>query len=120
MIVTTTLAAHAMRVVLEGWCLMTRDIKWIRLRFNSFCRDVPVWRPSPDVHLAFNKSGNYENWNSLCCRVIDEFEVPHALIPGATFWCAVQAVLLDDEVIDLMAAKPATGGEQFDVEWGLD
>jgi 2-polyprenyl-3-methyl-5-hydroxy-6-metoxy-1,4-benzoquinol methylase len=119
-IVATTRATHAMRVELQGWCLMTRDIKWLRLRFNSFCHDVPVWRPSPDVHMAFNKSRNYENWNSLCCRLLDKFEVPHALMPSGTFWCAVQVVLLDDEVIDLMAARPVTGGERLDVELGLN
>ncbi len=80
---------------------------------NEFVRHVPVWRPSPDVHSIYNEHGTYANWNSLCCRVLDAFRVPGPLLPTGTFWFKVQAIMMDDMVVDLKLPRAVRGGEQF-------
>jgi len=113
--VATELDKNALKVTVNGWCLMTQDIRWLRFRVNEFVHQRPVWLPSADVHLAYNPHGTYANWNSLCCRVLGTFCVPGALLPAGTFWFTVQAVMMDDTIVDLMLPRPVRAGEQLHV-----
>ena len=54
-------------VSVGGWCLVNTDVVWLRLGLNGVSRDVPVWRPRPDVHGALNPHGLYHPLNALCC-----------------------------------------------------
>ncbi len=52
-----------------GWCLVNRDVLWLRLGLNGIIRDAPVWRPRPDVHEIMNSHGLYHPLNALCSGI---------------------------------------------------
>ncbi|WP_428487264.1 class I SAM-dependent methyltransferase [Rhodopila sp.] len=54
-------------VAMGGWCLMNIDVVWVRLGLDDVTREVPVWRPRPDVHEVLNAKGLYHPLNALCC-----------------------------------------------------
>ena len=108
-------AADGLCVTVNGWCLFPTDLRWLRLSINGVARDMPVWAPRADVHLAFNRSGAYGNWNALCCGVRDELRFPLAAGSDGSLTLAAQAVLMNGDVVELQTPRPITAGETIDL-----
>jgi ubiquinone/menaquinone biosynthesis C-methylase UbiE len=103
-------------VVLDGWCLLTEDVKWIRVRIDGRSRDAPVWYPRPDVHRACNQTGSYAAWNSLCCGVRARLAFDGAGGQGGLLSFAMQAVLMDDALINMPLPSGIQFGQRFRLE----
>jgi ubiquinone/menaquinone biosynthesis C-methylase UbiE len=59
-------------VSVSGWCLVNTDIVWLRVALDGVSRNVPVWRPRPDVHEVMNTRGLYHPLNALCCGIASD------------------------------------------------
>ena len=91
------------RLRTEGWCLLNVEVRWIRVTLNGVAKDVPLWLPRPDVHLALNKSGLYGAWNALCCGLDADLIYPGVQAGDDGLAVAVEIVLCDGNVLSVRA-----------------
>ena len=91
----------SLTVVVDGWCLLNSDVRWLRVRIAGVTRDTPVWYPRPDVHAAFNGDGRYAAWNSLCCGVTDTLVFDGVPTQVEALPLTLQLVLMNGFIVDL-------------------
>jgi hypothetical protein len=97
----------------SGWCLVNADISWVRVSLAGDSRDVPVWRPRPDVQQAMNGAGQYAAWNALCCGVETDlvFEGVEAPAEGLPF--GIEVILAGGGVLGVTTPERLQANEEI-------
>lgn len=91
-------------LVLDGWCLLNTDVKWVRITLGTVTRDAPVWMPRPDVHAALASVGLHASWNSLCCGVRETLSFEGVTAENSELSLKVAIVLASGAALDTAAA----------------
>jgi ubiquinone/menaquinone biosynthesis C-methylase UbiE len=103
-------------LVLSGWCLVNADICWIRVTIGDESRDVPVWRPRPDVQKALNKDGFYAAWNAFCCGVEADIRFDGAKVPPEGLKVELEAIMFGGGVVKIKTPDYLELGKQSVIE----
>jgi hypothetical protein len=109
----TDAAAAGIRLKIEGWCLANADIKSMRVTLDGAARQVPVWLPRADVHLAMNRGGGYAAWNSLCCGFDSAMLFETVDSSSIKLEVSVDAVFDDGRFVPIVTGEVLRPGEPF-------
>jgi len=88
-----------LELVAEGWCVATDRVKLVAIAVGDCTLRLPIWRPRPDVLIAFNSGHIYPPLHALCSGIAGKVPLRDQLLDDGRTAVRIDVVTVDNRVI---------------------